>query len=66
LLRIAATHNRPDIVKLLLDFGFDPDERMRFTGGDDPAFSWGMPLQHCEQTLRTGPSDPQTSSRAAT
>jgi len=50
LLRIAATHNHPDVLRLLLDFGFDPDERIRFGEGDDPAVSWGMPLQHCVET----------------
>ena len=49
LLRIAASHNRPEILALLLDFGFDPNERTRFeaVGGDDVAFTWGMPLYHC-------------------
>lgn len=47
LLRIAATHNHSDVLKLLLDLGFDPDERMRFGEGDEPAVSWGMALQHC-------------------
>jgi ankyrin repeat protein len=49
LLRIAASHNRPDILALLLDFGFDPDERIRFVevGPDDVVFTWGMPLYHC-------------------
>ena len=47
LLRIAATHNRLDIVKLLLVFGFDPDERTRLGDGDDAPMSWGMALQHC-------------------
>ncbi len=49
LLRIAASHNRPEILALLLDFGFDPDERTRFedVGADDVAFTWGMPLWHC-------------------
>ena len=50
LLRIAATHNRPGTLSLLLDCGFDPDERIRFTEGDDPAFSWGMALQHGAST----------------
>ena len=35
LLRIAVTHNRPDVLQLLLDFGFDPDERTRFGEGDE-------------------------------
>ena len=34
MLRIAVTHNRPEILRLLLDFGFDPDERIRADGGD--------------------------------
>jgi ankyrin repeat protein len=52
LLRIAATHDQRDVLQLLLDFGFDPDERMRFTQGDDPAYSWGMALQHCASTRK--------------
>jgi ankyrin repeat protein len=47
LLRIAASHNRADILALLLDFGFDPDERTRFGDGDGHTFTWGMPLHHC-------------------
>jgi ankyrin repeat protein len=49
LLRIAASHNRPEILTLLLDFGFDPNERTRFefVGGDGVAFTSGMPLNHC-------------------
>ena len=47
LLRIAASHNRPGILALLLDFGFDPDERTRIGDGDDIVFTWGMPLYHC-------------------
>jgi len=49
LLRIAVSHNRPEILALLLDFGLDPDERKRFgeSGGDEVVFTWGMPLWHC-------------------
>ncbi len=47
LLRIAVSHDRPEILSLLLEFGFDPDERMRFGDSDEPVFSWGMPLWHC-------------------
>lgn len=49
LLRIAASHNQPGILTLLLDFGFDPNERTRFefVGGDGVAFTSGMPLNHC-------------------
>jgi ankyrin repeat protein len=49
LLRIAASHSRLEIPRLLLDFGFDPDERKCFgeAGGDEVVFTWGMPLWHC-------------------
>lgn len=49
MLRIAATHNRADILQLLLDLGFDPDERARMEDidADGIAFTWGMPLYHC-------------------
>ncbi len=47
LLRIAASHNRPEILELLLDFGLDPDERTRFGNWDGMTFTWGMPLWHC-------------------
>jgi ankyrin repeat protein len=52
LLRIAVSHNRPEILALLLDFGFDPDERIRFGGGDEVTFTWGMPLWHCAGTAK--------------
>ncbi len=71
LLRIAASHNRPEILDMLLDFGFDPDERTRFgeAGGHEVVFTWGMPLWHCassgkhemaELLLRRG-ADPNAS-----
>ena len=49
LLTIAAGHDRPDLLALLLDLGLDPDERIRYTdlGGDEVVFTWGMPLCHC-------------------
>jgi len=47
LLRIAVRHNRPDLLALLLEFGFDPDERTRIGEGDEVEFTWGMPLWHC-------------------
>ena len=50
LLRIAATHNRADVLGMLLGFGFDPDERIRVGEGDEAAVSWGMPLQHCVES----------------
>ena len=47
--RVAVSHNRLDIVALLLDLGFDPDERTRFraVGRDEVVFNWGMPLWEC-------------------
>ena len=49
LLRIAVSHSRPEILALLLEFGFDPNERTRFrdVGGDAVVFTWGMPLWQC-------------------
>ena len=48
-LRVSVSHNRPDIAALLLDVGFDPNERTRFraAGRDDVVFNWGMPLWEC-------------------
>ena len=50
-LRIAASCNRTDILQLLLDLGFDPNERARMedVGADGIALTWGMPLYHCAQ-----------------
>jgi len=52
LVRIAASHNQIRVVTLLLDFGFDPDERARVPVGDedDVVISWGYPLWHCAGT----------------
>ncbi|HVH28620.1 MAG TPA: hypothetical protein VM818_17770 [Vicinamibacterales bacterium] len=49
LLRIAVTHDFADVLSLLLDLGFDPDERLRLDIGDPdvPTFTWGMPLAQC-------------------
>jgi ankyrin repeat protein len=52
LLRIAVTHNRPVILRLLLDFGFDPDERTRLHDDDGAPFTWGMALQQAVQLHR--------------
>ena len=45
LLRIAVTHDRTEILELLLEIGFDPDERIRLSDNDGAPFSWGMALQ---------------------
>jgi ankyrin repeat protein len=47
LLTVAVMHDRPEMLTLLLDLGFDPDERMRVEGLEDATFSWGMPLWNC-------------------
>ena len=50
LLTLAATNNRPEVLALLLDLGFDPDERVRWSEGPDAAYSQGYPLWHCAAT----------------
>jgi ankyrin repeat protein len=47
LLRVAVDCDRPNILKLLLDFGLDPDARVRVEDDDRITFSWGMPLYQC-------------------
>ena len=52
LLRIAVTHNRADILMLLLDLGLDPDERVRVFDSDPAEYSWGFPLWECAATRK--------------
>jgi ankyrin repeat protein len=47
LLSVAVRHDRPEILALLLDLGFDPDERTRLGDLEEAVYSWGMPLHHC-------------------
>jgi ankyrin repeat protein len=47
LLGLAVDFDRPDILELLLDFGLDPDARVRVNDVDETAFTWGMPLYQC-------------------
>jgi len=47
LLTIAVQHDQPGMLEMLLDFGFDPDERTRLEDLDEAVYSWGMPLWHC-------------------
>jgi ankyrin repeat protein len=47
LLETAVWHDRPEIVRLLLDMGLDPDERTRVGGTDEIIFSAGAPLFCC-------------------
>jgi ankyrin repeat protein len=50
LLRVAITHDQPAMLELLLDLGFDPDERVRVPGSDEVEHSWGFPLWECAAT----------------
>jgi len=47
LLTVAVKNNRADILNLLLDFGFDPNERVSEGEGDWIAYSQGYPLHEC-------------------
>jgi len=47
LLTVAVKHNRAEILTLLLDFGFDPNERVSQGEGDWIAYSQGYPLWTC-------------------
>lgn len=52
LLRVAVTHNRTHVLDLLLDLGFDPDDRQPLSDDDEAPFTWGMPLQHAVELQR--------------
>jgi ankyrin repeat protein len=45
LVSFAVVSNRAEMVTLLLELGFDPDERERVAGLDEVVFSWGGPLR---------------------
>lgn len=47
LLTIAVRYNNPEMLRLLLDYGFDPDERVSAGEGDWVAYSQGYPLWNC-------------------
>lgn len=52
LLTVAVRNNRFDALKLLLDYGFDPDERVSSGEGDWTAYSQGYPLWYCAASGR--------------
>jgi ankyrin repeat protein len=54
LLALAVDCNRPEILKLLLDLGLDPDARIRVSGEEEPAYTWGMPLYQCARYGKHG------------
>jgi hypothetical protein len=69
----AVIADRPDMLTLLLDLGFDPDERGRSEVLDDVVYSWGEPLrtavrsgnQALADILLTRGADPNPSIYAA-
>jgi ankyrin repeat protein len=52
LLTRAVKHDQPEMLTLLLDLGFDPDERMREPVEEEAVYSWGRPLQECAKSGR--------------
>ena len=48
LLSLAVRYDRPEMLALLLDLGFDPDER-RQVDLEPPEYTWGQPLRHCAE-----------------
>ncbi len=48
LLTATVRHDQAEVLALLLDFGLDPDERVRLPDldGDEVVYTWGMPLWH--------------------
>jgi ankyrin repeat protein len=46
LLTLAARLDRPDLARLLLDLGLDPDERVRLPEYEEEVYSSGFPLWH--------------------
>jgi ankyrin repeat protein len=48
LLSLAVKFDKPEIMVLLLDLGFDPDERRRLDL-EPPEDTWGQPLRNCAE-----------------
>ncbi len=69
----AVIRRRPDMLRLLLDLGFDPDERRRVKDLEAVVYSWGEPLRAAAQnddlamaeTLLQRGADPNPSIYAA-
>ena len=69
----AVIRRRPDMLRLLLDLGFDPDERRRVKDLEEVVYSWGEPLRAAAQnddlamaeTLLQRGADPNPSIYAA-
>ena len=56
LLTAAVRHDQAEVLALLLDFGLDPDERVRLPDldGDEVVYTWGMPLWHAARRRSHG------------
>ncbi len=52
LLTIAVKHDRGEILTLLLDLGYDPDERVRLDHLDEVVYSSGGPLWTCARSAK--------------
>jgi len=50
LLTLAVKHDRLEMLELLLELGFDPDEAKHEAGADEIVHSWGRPLQECTKS----------------
>ena len=47
LIHHAVRSGRPDMLRVLLDLGFDPDESGKVEGLDEVVLTWGEPLREC-------------------
>ena len=56
LLTAAVRHDRADVLTLLLDYGLDPDERVRLPDldGGEVVYTWGKPLWHAVRSRKHG------------
>jgi ankyrin repeat protein len=52
LLHHAVRSNRPEVLRVLLDLGFDPDESGKVEGLDEVVLTWGQPLRECASSGR--------------
>ena len=50
LLTAAVKYDQPEVLTLLLDMGFDPDERVRLDSLDEVVYSVGSPLWTCARS----------------
>jgi ankyrin repeat protein len=50
----AVIRNRPEMLMLLLDLGFDPNERHRLESLEEDVFSWGGPLREAVRKGHAG------------